>query len=236
MCELLKSGKSAINLLVSGKHFAGYIEQIIFNEQREVKEVKGYLIPLLLKAVLRQTVLKLLKLTDVFGRVREQDFIYSLLAEINNPTQDEYEIYKSDLMEAFGIMKIYPKNEDDFFHSLCSINLINAYLSRQRQNKQLKEKENKLFRNIYYFKTYLSDVLTERIKSQNFTIPIYVDKNLIMVEIKGFQFNFHSIPLNETLTNFSNSVNNKVIAWSGKRLQPIAPLLLNYSRAARQKK
>jgi len=158
-----------------------------------------------------------------------------LIAEINQPKQEEYEIQKSDLMEAFGTMKILPKSETDFFHSLCCINLINAYLSRQRKGSKLLEKDSKLFRNIYSFKSYLSDILTERIKAKNFSAPIYIEKNLTMVEANGFQFSFHNVPLNETLENFSKSNDNRIIEWSGKRLQPIAPLLLKYSRGIRQK-
>ncbi|MDP3432661.1 MAG: hypothetical protein Q8T04_06820 [Bacteroidota bacterium] len=156
-----------------------------------------------------------------------------LLNEINNPLQEIYEIKKSELMEALGIMKIHPQNEEDFFHSLCAINLVNAYLGRQRANKEIQSKESKLFRNMYYFKTYLSEILTERIRDKNYTVPIYMTKNLIIVEILGFQFSFHSIPLNETLTKFTESQYNKEILWKGKRLQPIASLLLNYSRAIR---
>ena len=162
--------------------------------------------------------------------------IQELLSEINAPKDGEYEIKKSDLMEAFGMMKIIPKNDTDFFHSLCCINLINAYLSRQRKGNQILEKDSKLFRNMYSFKSYLSEILTERIKAKTFSAPVYIEKNLIMVEINGFQFSFHSVPLGETLENFSRSGDNRKIEWSGKRLQPIATLLLNYSRGIRQKK
>lgn len=161
--------------------------------------------------------------------------IEDLLSEINEPQKEEYEMQKSDLMEAFGTMKMLPKNENDFFHSLCCINLINAFLSRQRQGKQQLGKDNKLYRNMYSFKTYLSVILTQRIKVKNFSAPIYIDKNLIIIEINGFQFSFHNIPLNEALDAFSKSSDNKIIEWKGKRLQPIAPLLLKYSRAVRQK-
>jgi hypothetical protein len=135
--------------------------------------------------------------------------INELTAEINQPKQEEYEIQKSDLMEAFGTMKILPKSETDFFHSLCCINLINAYLSRQRKGNKLLEKDSKLFRNMYSFKSYLSDILTERIKAKDFTAPIYIEKSLIMVEANGFQFSFHNVPLNEALETFSKSNNNK---------------------------
>jgi hypothetical protein len=158
-----------------------------------------------------------------------------LLNEINQPKQEEYEIQKSDLMEAFGTMKILPKCETDLFHSLCCINLINAYLSRQRKRTHILDKETKLLRNMYSFKKYLADILTERIKAKNFSTPLFVEKSLIMIEVNGFQFSFHNVPLNETLENFLKSRDNRKIEWSGKRLQPIASLLLKYSRGIRQK-
>lgn len=161
--------------------------------------------------------------------------IKEVLNEINNPKKEEYEILKSDLMEAFGIMKILPVNDSDFFHSLCCMNLINAYLSRQKKIKQQSDKDNKLYRNMYFFKTYLTSILSDRIIAKNFSSPIYIDNNLIIVEINEFQFSFHNIPLNETLEIFVKSKDNKKIIWSGKKLQPIAPLLLKYSRLLRQK-
>ncbi len=88
---------------------------------------------------------------------------------------------------------------------------------------------------MYSFKSYLCDILTERIKAKNFSAPIYIEKSLIMIEVNGFQFSFHNVPLNEILETFSSSQDNKKIEWSGKRLQPIAPLLLKYSRGIRQK-
>ena len=140
-----------------------------------------------------------------------------LLKEIFNPTREVYEIRKSELMEALGVMKILPNNDQDFFHSLCAVNLINAFLSRQRENKQLKDKKHDIFRNMYYFKTYLSDILTERIKSNNLSVPIYITRDMVMIEIDSFQFSFHNVPLNQTLVDFQASPHNKEIIWSKKK-------------------
>ncbi len=161
--------------------------------------------------------------------------IDEIFTEINNPKKKEYEIQKSDLMEALGTIKILPKNETDFFHSLCCFNLINAFISRHIKENQQIEKNAKLIRNMYGFKSYLSDILTHHIKENNHSFPFFIEKNLIMLEVNGFQFSFHNIPLNETLEEFSKGINNNKIEWLGKRLQPIAPLLLKYSRGIRQK-
>ena len=157
-----------------------------------------------------------------------------LLEEINNPRLDYYDIQKSDLLEALGVMKIMPSDNQDFFHSLTAINLINAFLTKQRNNKTLKDKETNLFKNMYFFKIYLSNILTDRIEKKDFSVPIYINKDLIIIEIMGFQFSFHNVPINETLCNYRESEYNQEIIWCKKKLQPIAPLLLKYSRAKRQ--
>ena len=164
----------------------------------------------------------------------EESNIEVLLKEIDAPTRDIYNISKPLLMEAFGIMKIYPNDKKDFFYSLCAFNLINAFLNSQRPRKQVKIRGSRLFGNMYYFKSYLSDILTKRVQEKDFSIPMYVSNNLIMVEINGYQFSFYNVPLNQTLIDYQESTNNSLIEWSGKRLQPIAPLLLEYSRAIRK--
>ena len=157
-----------------------------------------------------------------------------LLLEIENPKFDFYEIEKSDLMEALGVMKIIPTNNLDLFHTLAAVNLINAYLSKQRKEKTLQDKDKNLFRNMYFFKTYLSDVLTDRIIKRDYSIPIYIDRELIIIEALGFQFSFHNVPMNEELKAYESSEYNKEIPWRGKKLQPVAPLILKYSHTQRQ--
>jgi hypothetical protein len=159
-----------------------------------------------------------------------------LLIEIMSPTRDLYEIQKSDLMEALAIMKILPSDELDFFHSLAAANLINAYLGRVRKRKHDTSKMKNLFRDMYSFKIYVSEIVTARIKEQNFSNPIYIKDDLIIIEAMGLQFSFHNILKNETLRGFELSDHNKVIIWSQKRLQPLAPLILRYSRALRRER
>lgn len=157
-----------------------------------------------------------------------------LLKEIQNPKLEWYEIKKSEFMEAYAFLKVMPKDNNDFFHSLCCFNLINSFLSEKLESN-IKKKEKQKFKDMYYFKTYLADIITKRIENSDYSVPMYLTKELLFIELFDFQFSFHSIPLNSTLKNFRKSEFNNEIIWSGKRLQPIAPLLLNYSRALRQK-
>lgn len=159
-----------------------------------------------------------------------------LLHEIESPKKEIYEIDKSDLMEALGVMKIIPVDEFDTFYSLAAINLINAWISRKRVHDEKTIKEQKLFKNMYYFKTYLSNIITDLIVKQSDFAKVHLKKDLAMVEILGFQFSFHHTPKNETINSFELSELNKEIIWTGKRLQPIAPLLLHYARTLRQQR
>ena len=166
--------------------------------------------------------------------INKQYSIDKLLQEIEFPKQDIYEIEKSDLMEALGVMKIIPISELDTFYSLSAINLINAWISRKRIVKESSLKEQKLFRNMYYFKTYLSNIITDLItKKANFA-QVCIKRDLVLIDILGFQFSFHNTPKNELINSYERSELNKEIVWKGKRLQPIAPLILHYSRTMKE--
>jgi len=159
---------------------------------------------------------------------KQEDYsVDELLKQIDTPSGENYEIFKSELMEALGIMKIKPQNEFDLFHYMSAMNLLNAWINR---NKGEKNKKEQLFRDMYYFKTYLKDVITNLIENDNYGAKIYLEKDLAMVEIKNFQFSFHSIPISDTMNKFMNSENNLEIKWSGKRLQPIASLIFRYAK------
>ena len=157
---------------------------------------------------------------------QENYSINDLAKEINSPREHFYEINKSDVMEALGIMKITPKNKFDLFHYLSSMNLLNAWIN---QNKKQKNKNEKLFSDMYYFKTYLSKTLTHLITNNSYEARIYLEQDLVMIELNGFQFSFHHVPMSLEMTERLNSEKNKKIEWSGKRLQPIAPLVLRYA-------
>lgn len=156
----------------------------------------------------------------------------SLINEINHPKTENYEILKSELMETLGIMKITPTNNIDLFHYLSAMNLINSWIN---QNRKKKNDSEKLFRDMFFFKTYLSDAVSEIIKNGKFGSIIYLEKKLIIIEINDFQFSFHHIPLTQYLNNYLSSKENIKIKWSGKRLQHIAPLIFRYSKEITKK-
>ena len=98
--------------------------------------------------------------------------INELQAIILNSENNEYEIYKSELMEAFAIMKILPNSGNDWLYYLSAMNLINAWIGRNR-----KLNRGKLFGNLYFFKTYICEALSHVIKSGLFKSDIYLNIN-----------------------------------------------------------
>lgn len=175
---------------------------------------------------------KQIKLLQNHLNIPTEQSIASIIKEINNPAKDFYPIEKPDLMESYGIMKMEISNLYDAFYYFAAMNLINAWLSRKNKIANASKKEAKLFKDMYYFKTYIQSTITDLINNnkQIEDINIYIEKNLVMIDLLGFVFSFHNIPLNEAIIQYSLSNKNKTIEWTGKRLQPIAPLLLAYAR------
>lgn len=153
-----------------------------------------------------------------------------LLEEIKNPSISEYEILKSDIMEALSVMKIDVANAYDAFYFFAAMNLMNAWLNRKKKSEMLMRKEEKLFNNMYFFKTYVQKAITDLIINNITDVKMCFEKDLVIVEIFEFQFSFHNIPSNQIISEYIESNKNRLIEWSGKRLQPIAPLILNYAR------
>ena len=113
-----------------------------------------------------------------------------LLQEINDPKSDYYEIYKSELMEALSIMRIIPKSNKQLFHYLTAMNLLNAWIGRAK-----KEKKNKLFSDMYFFKSYLCKTMEELIENERFGAKIYLEQELAIIELNGFQFSFQHLSM-----------------------------------------
>ena len=166
--------------------------------------------------------------------VNRQFDLNKVLREIESPTTENHEIHKSDLMEALGVMKIIPNDVFDTLYSLAAINLINAWINRKRVREEKTIKEKKLLKNMYYFKTYLSNIITDLIIKQADFAKLHIKGDLTIIEILGFQLSFHNTPKNDTITSYEQSELNNEIIWTGRRLQRIAPLLLHYARVLRK--
>ena len=136
------------------------------------------------------------------NHLNEQDdlSVNDLEKEIENPLSDEYKIYRSELMEALGIMKIIPTNQKDLFHYLTSMNLLNAWINR-RNKKNGGDK--KLFGDMFSFKSYFSETLVHLVSENSYSSKIYLEPSLVIIELEDFQFSFHHIPYDETLKAYT---------------------------------
>ncbi|KAA0993516.1 hypothetical protein [Dyadobacter aurulentus] len=158
-----------------------------------------------------------------------------LRKQIDDPETNAVEISKPDLLEAFSVMKIPPGSEKDIFYKLAAFNLINYWASKQRKKDVIENEQDDLFRNIYYFKGYLSNFVTDLIKQRRLHIKIYINMNLLLIEVNKFQFSFHNVPKNNVIDEYEKSEDNIEIEWCGKRLQPVASLIFKLSKALNTK-
>jgi hypothetical protein len=155
-----------------------------------------------------------------------------LKCEIDNPARKMYPIANNILMEALSIIKVIPENEYDFFYFLSCANLINAWLGRKRKMEQISLKDKKSLKDIYFFKTYVVNTISEWILNSK-SPDIFMDKEILYITSFDFQFSFHSIPITDILTKYLKNSIKSTSTWKGKRLQPIAPLLVDYARMLR---
>ena len=152
-----------------------------------------------------------------------------LFQEINNPQKETYNIEDYDLMEAMSIKQIKPKTQAQIFYFLAAMNLLNAWLTAKRKI-ELSPKEKKLYKDIYSFKELIVPLFEKLSLLRNCEIKTGIEKDLALIEIMGFQFSFHSVPISAEIISLIRS-NKDSITWKGKRLQPIASLIFNYAKA-----
>lgn len=120
--------------------------------------------------------------------------------------------------KAFLLIKsmIIETTEDAFLYLSC-INLLNAYVK--------KEYVNKLFAKNYYHKHFVQTVVDAVIQNKIENVTFYKEEsNLLMVNVNGVQFSFHSVKLSDIMQAESKGRSKiyKKQKWAGVRLQPIA--------------
>ncbi|WP_141500894.1 hypothetical protein [Paenibacillus luteus] len=158
-----------------------------------------------------------------------------ILNEISQPKFTEYEIKKSELLEALAIMKIPVSNKYVAFYFFAGMNLINSWLSVNRKNPEISNKEEQLFKDMYFFKTYINKRIVEIIENNIDGVNVSFQNQFCLIELFNFQISFYNLPLidtpeNRIILDFVSSPKNKYIEWSGKRLQPVAPLIFSLAR------
>ena len=141
---------------------------------------------------------------------------------IDGEHKSTYPIKKSSINESLSLIKLTPKSKNDAFEILCSFNLLNAWLKSSVIETHKRE--------LYSFKSYLTPFLECLIEAKMAGVSVYIENNFALIEIDEFQFSFHSITVSVNIENYRKSTLNEQIIWRGKKLQPIAELLFQYSK------
>jgi hypothetical protein len=114
----------------------------------------------------------------------------------------------------------------DALYVLACYNLLNAWVKTDdaKQHSGV---------NPYKFKAWLSDTIAELIDKQLEGVTIWMDESVTYVRLFGVDFSFHHLGRNATLLQYRCSSRNVPHTWSQFRLQPRAPLVLDWARQVR---
>ena len=107
-------------------------------------------------------------------------------------------------------------------------NLLNATLSGRYGIGSI---PSNLEKAVYSFKRRVGKVVESIIDNPIQGVEIYFDHQLMYVTIDTIQFSCHAIPRTKKIRGFINSKANERQNWSGIRLQPISPMVLDWGRA-----
>ena len=107
-------------------------------------------------------------------------------------------------------------------------NLLNATLSGRYVIGSI---PSNLEKAVYSFKRRVGKVVESIIDNPIQGVEIYFDHQLMYVTIDTIQFSCHAIPRTKKIRGFINSKANERQNWSGIRLQPISPMVLDWGRA-----
>ena len=102
-------------------------------------------------------------------------------------------------MESLAIMKIFPSSNADLLLYISAMNLLNSWINRSLK----KSSKIKLFRDMYFFKTYLGDAICSILLNDFITnYRLYVESDFLLIEIEQYQFSFHNVPVKDQLKIF----------------------------------
>lgn len=161
--------------------------------------------------------------------ISESSTELELRTRILSGAEGRIEIKTSELREAKAGLDRAIVTKGDAAYVLACANLLNAALNRKlRLYKGTQELE----KDVYSFKAHLSRCLEDLIRNTPDSTELYLSsEDLILVRINGIQLSFHAVPRTVALREYALSSRNFPQAWSGARLQPIAPLILSWARA-----
>jgi hypothetical protein len=155
------------------------------------------------------------------------------------------------LYEALSIQRLNIQDKWDAMYVVAGFNLINSFVNRVKNNKALRKREN-MQDELYLFKKNLSSCIAHIVEKNIDGVRIYIDStSMVYISINNIQFSFHQVSIKnapmfrtlgdstdwtrtDILDRYSQSPRNQPQDWAGIRLQPIASVVLDYSRLCRQ--
>lgn len=150
-----------------------------------------------------------------------------LFSKIQKTTQ-EIAILASQLKEAKVGLEIVPTNNMDAVYFFACANLFNAAL-----NRKIHFEGKEIPKVAYSFKQIVKINIEKLIEKPINDIEIFVDLDVHMIYVKasGLIFSFHNVTEHShIILEYAHSAQNKQIDWTGLKLQPISPLVLDWAR------
>ena len=159
----------------------------------------------------------------------EEDLQSNSIRDLILKTEQAVPIRTSDLREAkAGLGMIVATVADAAYVCACA-NLLNAALNRRLRTY---DGSLKLAKEVYSFKAILGRAIDDMSRNPPPDVHLYVEREaLVYICVRGLQFSFHAIARTPAIRAYQQSQNNRPQAWSGKRLQPVAPLVLRWARS-----
>ena len=164
----------------------------------------------------------------LFGRIvcpdaSEEERLFNRIQQ----TTQEIPIFASHIKEAKAGLEIDPTTNTDAVYFFACANLFSAAL-----NRKILFEGKEIPRVAYSFKQIVKLNIEKLVKKPINDIEIFVDLGLDMIYVKasGLIFSFHSISHSHIILEYAKSALNKPIEWTGLKLQPISPLVLDWAR------
>jgi hypothetical protein len=130
------------------------------------------------------------------------------------------------ISEAMLNYKTPIRSPEDALYVFACYNLLNAYVKTDHATQHMKG-------NRHEFKTFVSKTVAEVIEKKFEDVTIWMDDSFTFVRLFGIDFSFHDLPANTALRKYRSSARNIQHVWSQFRLQPRAPLVLDWARQVR---
>ncbi len=163
------------------------------------------------------------------SRDQEEDLQSNSIRELVRKTDRPLPIHTSDLREAKAGLGLIIATSGEAAYVCACANLLNAALNRRLQTY---DGSVPLANEVYSFKAILGRAIDDILRNRPPGVELYVEPGgLLYVSVRGLQFSFHAVPQTPAIRAHQRSNRNAPQAWSGKRLQPVAPLVLRWARS-----